>query len=156
MGVEMVKEELERIFVTAVHEVFEKMYFAFLERREMVDKTRRDYGASISFSGPLSGEVAALFSRDLIDLMIDNSLGLDPTATAEQVREDCLKECLNILGGAFLQHLDPERYYRLSLPARRAPEEIEGQTAADETAITLAYDVEGRAYLEAIVRIKSG
>lgn len=93
----MKKEELRRIFNGAAYEVFEKIYYVFLEGREAHLPERRERVLNISFSGPATGDIIAYFSEDLTEQMIANSLNLDPEEAPEPLRQDCLKECLNMI-----------------------------------------------------------
>ncbi len=105
---------------TAIFETFEKMFFVFLELSpEPLQTARPAYcaAAGISFKGLLNGSMTILFSREIINAMVCNLLGLREEEITKQHLEDCAKESINIAGGSFLAYLESERAIDLSIPA---------------------------------------
>lgn len=100
----------------AVFEVFEKMYYTFLEpgESEPSDVPRRV--VQIEFTGTLGGDMYVYYSKELAETMIENALGLDKGEITHQVVEDCLKECINMICGNFLQKIEPDKVLQLSIP----------------------------------------
>ncbi|HOF04151.1 MAG TPA: chemotaxis protein CheX [Syntrophales bacterium] len=148
----MKQQELRKIFAKAVYEVFEKMYYVFLEAREDQAPHLRDRALSITFSGPASGTIGVFFSEALTGQMIRNSLNLDPEEAAEELRQDCLKECLNMICGDFLQGYNPERLFQMSLPHyHEAPAEA-GFDRAGENTVVMCCDADG-GYFEGILKM---
>jgi CheY-specific phosphatase CheX len=109
-------EKLRQDLMKAVFEVFEKMYYIFLEPVHK-ESPRSDFSAvEIGFSGDLSGSIVARFPRELAMTMAENALGMDPEEITEQILADCRNECLNMLCGNFLQKHDAEKLFKMTLP----------------------------------------
>lgn len=124
-------EKLRQNLMRAVFEVFEKMYYVFLEPVEK-KAVRKDFSAvEIGFSGDISGRIIARFPRELTMIMAENALGMDEKEISEQILADCRKECLNMLCGNFLQKYDSDKLFRMTLPKDITGEggsEIDGGT----------------------------
>jgi CheY-specific phosphatase CheX len=125
--------------MTSIFEVFERMFYVFLEPAE---KSQWDHQArvSIGFTGPLQGTIRAFFSRELSEMMVQNMLNLEGDEITEKIREDCLKEAVNMICGNFLRSLDSSKVFDLSLPVCETP----GNQFADGS----AEDAEGRLLLD--------
>ncbi len=109
-------KNIRQNLMRAVFEVFEKMYYIFLES---VDKEALacDFSAvGIGFSGALTGSIIARFPYELSMMMAANALGMDEQEMSEQILEDCRKECLNMLCGNFLQKYDADKLFHMTLP----------------------------------------
>jgi CheY-specific phosphatase CheX len=107
---------LRQNLMTAVFEVFEKMYYIFLEP---VEKEAIGIGFSaveIGFSGATGGIIIARFPHKLSMLMATNALGMDKQEVTDQILEDCRKECLNMLCGNFLRKHDANTLFHMTLP----------------------------------------
>lgn len=107
---------LRQNLMQAVFEVFEKMYFIFLEPVEKEAPGQNFSAVEIEFSGALSGIITARFPRDLAMIMAENALGMDHEEISDQILADCRKECLNMLCGDFLQKHDAQKLFHMSLP----------------------------------------
>jgi CheY-specific phosphatase CheX len=105
--------------MTSIFEVFEKMFYVFLEAAETSNWERR-YVVSITFTGPVSGRLRAFFSQRLSEVMAQNMLNLEKDEITETLREDCLKESVNMICGNFLRNFDSSRVFDLSLPVCEA------------------------------------
>jgi CheY-specific phosphatase CheX len=109
-------EKLRQNLMRAVFEVFEKMYYIFLEPVEK-EVARKDFSAvEIGFSGDISGRIIARFPHELSMIMAENALGMDDKEISEQILADCRKECLNMLCGNFLQKHDADKLFQMTLP----------------------------------------
>jgi CheY-specific phosphatase CheX len=109
-------EILRQNLMKAVFEVFEKMYFIFLEPVETEGTWKNFSAVEIGFSGEISGTIIARFPRELSMIMAENALGMDDDEITEQILADCRNECLNMLCGNFLQKHDPDRLFHMTLP----------------------------------------
>ncbi|MCX7634488.1 MAG: chemotaxis protein CheX [Syntrophales bacterium] len=112
----MDKVKLRNMLIGAVNEVFEKMYFIFLEVMENAEICGEALQVAVSFSEPGTGRITGSFPPALAEEMVSNALGLKTAEITDQIQRDCLKECMNMVGGAFLQRLYPEAIFRMSLP----------------------------------------
>ena len=107
-------ENVNRTLAESIFEVFERMFFIFLEPggRSPV----HDYEAAIRFDGPQRGTIRILFTRPVARLMVRNMLGLENGAVTDPHLEDCMKEAANMVCGNFLVNLDPSTTFAMSLP----------------------------------------
>ena len=110
------EKNVRELTMVSVFEVFEKMYFIFLESSDNNPADEKRRLIQIRFSGDLQGEMQAYYSETLARTMIENALGLDPGEVTEQIMEDCLKESLNMICGNFLQRYEQEKVLQLSIP----------------------------------------
>ena len=114
----MMKENMKKIEEMTRHsifEVFEKMFFIFLEPLD-AEGNEYDMEAAIRFEGSLSGEIRILLSMDIVKAMIHNMLGLKEDEITIQRMEDCSKEAVNVICGNFLGQLDSAKVFNLSAP----------------------------------------
>jgi len=102
--------------IRAIFDVFEKMYYLYLEP-PAGDGGCYDWQAWIAFSGTRTGRFEARFSGAIATAMVQNSLVLEREEVTDLLREDCLKECVNMICGSFLRLVDPQRIAHLSIPA---------------------------------------
>jgi CheY-specific phosphatase CheX len=107
---------LRQNLMKAVFEVFEKMYYIYLEPVEN-EAAGKDFSAvEISFSGTIEGSIVARYSPDLSMLMAENALGMDSQEISDQLLADCRKECLNMFCGNFLQKHNADKLFHMTLP----------------------------------------
>jgi chemotaxis protein CheY-P-specific phosphatase CheC len=89
-----------------------------------VDPPQHPVAASMSFAGPSRrGRVEIIAGRDFALMLAANVLGTDPSdADAHDKADDCLKELVNVVGGALMPHIasSADEQYKLSLPALRS------------------------------------
>ena len=112
------KENMEKIRETmtpSIFEVFEKMFYIFLEPLD-IRYDEYDMEAAISFEGTIGGDVRILFSREIVRAMVQNMLGLEGNEITGQDMEDCSKEAVNMVCGNFLSRLDSTKVFNLSMP----------------------------------------
>ena len=100
----------------AVFEVFEKMYYIYLEPVEN-GAVGIDFSAvEIGFSGDITGNIIARFPRELSMMMAANALGMDDQEMTDPILADCRNECLNMLCGNFLQKHNTDKLFHMTLP----------------------------------------
>mgnify|MGYP001239268110 CR=1 FL=1 len=149
----MKQQDIRKIFSHAVYEVFEKMYYVFLELRKKQAPLLRERMLSITFTGPASGEIVVYFSESVAEQMIKNSLNLDRAEATEQLRQDCLKECLNMICGDFMQGFNPDRLFQMSLPVYHETFSMADADNRTKDEVGLAFDADGGGYFEVILRM---
>jgi CheY-specific phosphatase CheX len=122
-------EKIQEIMRISIFEVFEKMFYIFLEPSDGMGDDY-DVEADIVFNGPVRGSVRILFSLDIANAMVQNMLGLGDDEITEQDTEDCLKEAVNMVCGNLFGKLDSTKVFNLSVPTfTRQPESLEmGET----------------------------
>lgn len=137
----------------SIFEVFEKMFYIFLEP---ADKEAGTYNwrSSINFSGAFNGEMAALFSQTLAEVMVQNMLNIEREKIDESLIGDCLKEATNMICGNFLQKVDPALVFDLSLPAFTdiTAAELTPSFLANPTTVRLNFTAGTGEWLELIVK----
>ena len=108
-------ENIREILRESIFEVFERMFFIFLEPGGRV--LVHDYETSIGFDGPQRGSIRILLARPVARLMVRNMLGISDEKEIERHVEDCVKEAANMVCGNFLVNLDASKKFTMSLPA---------------------------------------
>ena len=108
-------KKTEEMLMTAIFEVFEKMFYLFAEP---LRGGGGDYQmkSAVSFSGPVSGDIEISLSRGIAHNMVQNMLNLAQDEITEPVLADCIKESINMICGNFVRKLDPVRVFQLSSP----------------------------------------
>jgi len=112
------KENMKKIgemMRLSIFEVFEKMFFIFLEPSD-IDNNKYDMEAAIRFNGTIDGEVKVLLSSAVVKTMVQNMLDLGENEIGAQDMEDCSKEAVNMISGNFLGKLDSTKVFHLSIP----------------------------------------
>ncbi len=133
-------KKIQEIMRRSISEVFEKMFFLFLEPPDDEDITY-DMEAAIRFEGSMSGEVRLLLSRDMAKTMVQNMLALKENGIVTQGMEDCSKEAVNMICGDFLGNLDSTRVFDLSAPIFR---ERLGDLELMKNACRMDFDSDGK------------
>lgn len=106
--------KIQELMMNAIFEVFEKMFFVFLEPID--EDVKYDIVVSINFAGPVNGDIDVFFTRDLVSTMVQNMLGVDENGVTSKLIEDCAKEAANMIGGNFLHKYDSSKAFNLSMP----------------------------------------
>jgi CheY-specific phosphatase CheX len=91
------------------------MFFLFLERSGG-KRIEYQWLVSISFSGEKKGYLKVYFSEGITGMMVQNMLNVPESEVTQRLREDCMKESVNMICGDFLRNFDPARVFDLSLP----------------------------------------
>lgn len=129
-------KKTQEVLMNSIFEVFEKMFFVFLEPLD--EEVRYDMIASIQFSGPMKGDIKIFLSKGIAGIMVQNMLGLEPNEVTDKTMEDCAKESLNMIAGNFLNKMEPKKVFDLSIPAY---EKKTGNFTKDPAAtLSLAFD----------------
>ncbi|PKN75521.1 MAG: hypothetical protein CVU52_06040 [Deltaproteobacteria bacterium HGW-Deltaproteobacteria-10] len=107
-------KKIQDLLMNAIFEVFEKMFFVFLEPLD--EDVKYDMIASINFTGSIKGDINVFFTHNMASAMVQNMLGVDEDGVTPQLIEDCAKEAVNMIGGNFLQKYDSSKVFDLSIP----------------------------------------
>jgi len=133
-------QKIKQTLMISIFEVFEKMFYVFLEP---ADKSGwvHESAASIRFSGPMTGEIGARFSKGIADVMVLNMLNIAEGEITEKLKEDCLKESVNMIGGNFLRNYDSAKVFDLSIPVyqRGTDEPVGGASGPLENTLRLEF-----------------
>jgi CheY-specific phosphatase CheX len=132
-------QKTRKTLMISIFEVFEKMFYVFLEPVENNIWSHHSI-VSIRFSGPMTGELRACFSHGLADAMVQNMLNVDEREITEKLREDCLKESVNMICGNFLRNIDSSKVFDLSLPVCESENEEKAHAVAGPSEKTLRLD----------------
>ena len=81
--------KIQEVLMNAIFEVFEKMFFVFLEPVD--EDVKYDMIASINFTGPVNGEIDVMLTSDLADAMVQNMLGVGEGGATPQLIEGLRK-----------------------------------------------------------------
>jgi CheY-specific phosphatase CheX len=108
-------QKIRTILTTSTFDVFEKMFYIFLEISDAVVH-QYDLVTSIRFSGPREGEIRLCFSNSLVLAMAENMVSVARNDVTREMTEDCAKEAANMVGGAFVRTLDKTKIFQLTFP----------------------------------------
>lgn len=112
-------QTIRKALQNSIFEVFEKMFFVFLENSGQKSMKYR-WAVSIGFTGRKSGMLVLYFSEDISSLMVRNMLSLSDGEVTQRLREDCIKESVNMVCGDFLRNYNASFVFDLSLPTLNA------------------------------------
>ncbi len=108
-------QTIRKILTTSTFDVFEKMFFIFLEMSG-TGRQQYDLVTSIRFSGPIEGELRLCLSDSLVLVMVQNMLSVRQDDVTREMKEDCAKEAANMISGEFLRTLDTTKIFHLTVP----------------------------------------
>ncbi len=133
-------KKIQDLLMNAIFEVFEKMFFVFLEPLD--EDVKYEMIASINFTGPIKGQIDVLFTRNLASAMVQNMLGVDEEGVTPQLIEDCTKEAVNMIGGNFLQKYDASKVFDLSIPVFKSESGLftTQETASNDNVWNLSFE----------------
>ena len=132
--------KMQQALTNSIFEVFERMFYVFLEPSESHPDGEHPYRVAISFSGPLMGELMAFFSRPLAETMLKNMLNVGGDEINERLTSDCLKESVNMICGNFLSKHDSGQVFDLSIPTYASGLQVDGTKAVmDSKALRLGF-----------------
>ena len=131
-------QDLRRVIFETFSEVFETMFFTFLEPLEEAPG-KEDLGqgrfveAAISYSGGCNGKFLFYFPWDLGKNITVNFLGVDEDEVQEGQVKDTAAETANMAIGGLLGKLDPGGKASLAIPQARvlagfSPETLLGES----------------------------
>jgi len=128
--------------MNAIYEVFEKMFFVFLEPVER--NVKYDMVASLNFDGSIKGQITAYFTHGMIENMLKNMLGPQANSITDEMIEDCAKEAVNMMGGNLLHKFDAEKAFYLFIPffEKKAGVFMKQEDASTEPAWKLFFESE--------------
>jgi CheY-specific phosphatase CheX len=132
------KENIKQTLTKATFEVFEKMFFVFLEPVESA-KVQYDSVSFIDFGGRATGGLCLMMSRGITEMMAQNMLGCEPAEITAQMIEDCSKEAANMVCGNLLRKMSEQDVFNLNLPKYTTMDQAAGSglllTGADDLAV---------------------
>jgi two-component system, chemotaxis family, chemotaxis protein CheY len=107
-----------RAAFASVLEKFAFMFSEAVEKEEVREPSSDAIGATISFSGPVSGALEMILPAEMCPAVAANVLGVDPDDDMAVKRgEDALKELLNVTCGQVLTGLAGEKAeFTVSMP----------------------------------------
>jgi len=108
-------KKTEEMLMTAIFEVFEKMFYLFVEPLRDGEGVY-DLTSTVNFNGPVEGVVQISLSRGIAETMVQNMLNLEKDEITEPLLADCVKEAINMICGNFVRKLDPEKLFPMSIP----------------------------------------
>lgn len=130
-------KKVQEVMMTSIFDVFEKMFFVFLEPWD--DDFKYDMATSIHFSGTTTkGEIKAYLSAGVVRSMVQNMLSLEPEEVTDGAMEDCAKEALNMIAGSFLNKMDAKQVFDLSIPEYEKKTDLFKKTNA--ASLSLIFD----------------
>lgn len=134
-------QKMNQMLMDSIFEVFEKMYYLFLEPLEAAHATY-DMAASIGFHGPAEGEIRLMVSKRVAEKMAQNMMNIREEDLNGKLVEDCLKESVNMICGNFLHKFDSSRVFHLAMPAFEGAPVVVDYTESLPP-IRLAFESEG-------------
>lgn len=119
-------DDLRRVIFETFSEVFETMFFTFLEPLDELPSSAEAEEAAgdfvqalISYSGGEAGSFQFYFPKDLARNITVNFLGVDADMVQENQIEDTVAETANMAIGSLLGKLDPQGKSSLSIPQKK-------------------------------------
>lgn len=134
------RENIRQTLTDATFEVFEKMFFVFLELVES-GPFQYEHVSCIDFDGTEKGTLCVMMSRGMTEMMVQNMLGCGPSEMTEQIIEDCAKEAANMVCGNFLRKMSERDVFDLSLPKYAPMKEAPalGMTSTDSGGVEAVF-----------------
>lgn len=131
--------KIKEMLMSAIFEVFEKMFYVFSEPLESNDE-QYQMRSVIGFHGPVSGKIQLYLDRAIAETMVKNMLSFsDDDEINDEILADCIKESLNMICGNFLRKLDPDRVFSLTIPTFNfIHEDIHVELEKEEPVISLS------------------
>jgi len=108
----------------AISNVLELMFFVSVQVMEDENPSSEKplngqpcIGATLAFSGPLSGSYYLLIPQEMARVITANFLGLDDDEVTGNQAQDTVKEALNMIGGHMLSLTEEPDNFQLGIPA---------------------------------------
>lgn len=133
---------MNNLMMDAIFEVFEKMFYIFLEPLSADDR-RGDLAVLIRFDGDPSGVVTMNLSQGMAVRMAQNMLGLEEEELQGEILQDCAKEALNMICGNFLRKIAPAGVFHLSIPEMGGAEAQGPGEIAGGASMGFLFDADG-------------
>jgi len=133
-------ENLHLVILETFSEVFETMFFTFLEPLEEVPGKEevandRFIEAKISYSGGFNGSFLFYFPWELGKNITVNFLGVDEDTVIDRQIIDTAAETANMAIGSLLGKLDPGGTASLAIPQTRVLDNFSPETLLDATGL---------------------
>jgi len=131
-------ESLKNTVYETMSEVFETMFFTFLEPmfevppEEEWDTSDSYIEAFISYEGEMSGVFRFFFPKLLARKITVNFLGIEESALEERQVSDTAGETANMTVGSLLGKLDPQGSSKLGMPQTKEIEDFSPAEFAQE------------------------
>ncbi len=108
-------KELRQTLMQSIFEVFEKMFYIFLEPSD-VHFLGFDVEANIDFQGALMGSLSLQLSHNMAKHMVSHLLNVPLDQVTDEHVQDCAKEAANMICGNFITKADHQNAYDFSSP----------------------------------------
>jgi len=110
-------KKTSEMLTTSIFEVFEKMFFTFLEPLDEDEPAwNYDFIAKIQFFGPNKGDMTVYLTNGLAVTMVENMLNVGAENISDELIVDIAKEAVNMICGNFVRKLDISKVYDLTIP----------------------------------------
>jgi len=134
----------------AISNVLELMFFLpvqFVENecpvREWLPRSQVYTGATLGFTGPVSGSYYLLVPAVMAKEITANFLGLSEEEVNEAQESDTVKEALNMIGGHMLSLVDKPDGYQLGIPEIIAENEFDMNADTGKNENVIFFEAEG-------------
>jgi len=152
------KETMTMNMKQAISNVLELMFFLpvqFVENespvREWLPRSQVYTGATLGFSGPVSGSYYLLIPVAMAKEITANFLGLSEEEVNEAQESDTVKEALNMIGGHMLSLVDKPDGYQLGIPEIIAENEFDMNADTGKNENVIFFEAEGNHLAAGIV-----
>jgi CheY-specific phosphatase CheX len=108
-------KELRQILIQSIFEIFEKMFYTFLEPSD-VHYLGFDVASDVEFGGGMSGNITLQLSHNMAKHMVSHLLNLPLDQVTDEHVEDCVKEAASMICGSFISRADRQNAYDYSPP----------------------------------------
>jgi len=108
-------KELRQTLIQSIFEVFEKMFYIFLEPSD-VHFLGFDVEADIDFQGALKGSLSLQLSHNMAKHMVSHLLNVPLDQVTDEHVQDCAKEATSMICGNFITRADHQNAYDFSPP----------------------------------------
>ncbi len=108
-------EQMMTILGSSIFEVFEKMFFIFLDPADQ-EESGYEWESTISFDGAEKGTIKIFLSDALLRAMVRNMLSISENSISSGDMEDCAREAVNMICGNFLAKFASTKRFDLSIP----------------------------------------
>ena len=137
-------KKTSEMLMTSIFEVFERMFFTFLEPLDESDPAwNYDFITKIQFLGPNKGDMSIYLTNGLAVTMVENMLNIGAEKISEELIVDIAKEAVNMICGNFVRKLDISRVYDLTIPTFEKAAGAFSFPEGDANKIALALESDG-------------
>jgi CheY-specific phosphatase CheX len=137
-------KKTSEMLMTSIFEVFEKMFFTFLEPLDEDEPAwNYDFVTKIQFIGPNKGVMSIYLTNGLAVTMVENMLNIDTEKISNELIMDIAKEAVNMICGNFVRKLDISKVYDLTIPTFEKASGAFSFSESDTGKIALALESDG-------------